>query len=100
MDLACTIDHMLGDCPLCSGVNVESISTPEGYKHASDYRELRESALSCRLCALLLNCTHFFDSPIYLKLDRESGQEISTLNFTSGNAASGEKLLVYTVEGG
>jgi hypothetical protein len=68
MDISRMIRHMLGPCALCSGINIESLSTPQGYRHALDFAELVESARSCRLCAIVKKHSWHYYSPVNLKL--------------------------------
>jgi hypothetical protein len=37
-------------CTLCRGINVQNISAPGGYQHASNPRDMVESAETCPLC--------------------------------------------------
>lgn len=41
-------------CKLCAGMNVESLSQPEGYLHAATIATIRKNNDQCRMCKLIL----------------------------------------------
>jgi hypothetical protein len=89
-----------GICDTCSRINIESLSSPEGYSHF--YKE--SNLKSCSLCwYLLLGVpTAMEDQPVRIKLSREpSSMGFSTLylGVELGTDSVKSSVAVVTQEG-
>jgi hypothetical protein len=88
-------------CDMCSGINIESLSSPEGYSHfykQSDWE-------SCPLCRELFKQMGFDamkDTPVRIKLSRKSssmGSPTLYLRVESGTHIGTPDVKVITQEG-
>jgi hypothetical protein len=66
----------LSTCRYCSGISLESLTKPGGYRHASNRASLVRSAQKCRLCSLLFRKDRTrHTTPLYLSLEQTDGAE-------------------------
>jgi hypothetical protein len=66
----------LSTCRYCSGISLESLTKPGGYRHASNRASLVRSAQKCRLCSLLFRKDRTRHTvPLYLSLEQSDGAE-------------------------
>jgi|ERR1700730_9233320 hypothetical protein len=88
-------------CDMCSGINIESLSSPEGYSHFYKQSNLR----SCLLCGGLFTQMRFDamkDTPVRIKLSRKSssmGSPTLCLRVESGTYIETRFVSVITREG-
>jgi hypothetical protein len=54
-------------CQLCRGINIEQLMATEGYPHHRTLRAWVDSAISCHLCALILERTRRIADLAYLR---------------------------------
>jgi hypothetical protein len=67
--------HNAGLCLLCDSINIGSLTHTEGHAHHQNLRDLRRSASTCQLCALLLASLLSSTANVYGDLDKEETQQ-------------------------
>ena len=95
----------LSECRYCKGINLEALSIPGGYKHASNRASLVRSAQKCRLCSLLFRRDRTrHSSALYLSLEPFSDDDPQMCLRVSYGEGKGQKrsdlaFFMFTSEG-
>jgi hypothetical protein len=94
-----TADTSANICDMCSRINIESLSPPEGYPHFYKQSNMR----SCILCFILFcGLPSMADQPVRIKLSRKpSSMGFATLylSVVSGTDSVRSSIVVITKEG-
>lgn len=88
----------LSQCRYCKGINLDSLSTPGGFRHASNRASLVRTAQKCRFCSLLFrrDRTRHSDA-IFLALERrgDDGEEQICLSVRHGSGQIDANQLTF-----